>query len=199
MPVTLDATPGGAAANSYLTEAEAQTYFDTRTPGDIKDAWDNYDDQEQALMMATRVIDRLLTPMKTLIIQNGEKYYRIRPQWTGTPATTTQRLAWPRNGMFDQNGNAIDPSIIPQDLKDAVAELAGQLGVEDRTLDNSVITQGIKSIKAGSVSLTFADGLTPQVIPDFVYNLLPISWITDELYESAVPVIFDVIGDVSCW
>lgn len=192
MPPTIDATPAGPNANSYLTVAEANTYFDSRLPLTI--AWDDVDSKETLLVMATRTLDKLLTPYKTLFYQNGVAYYRVRPAWTGAPSTTTQRLCWPRTGMFDQNGNAIGVLIIPQDLKDATAEFAGQLGNADRTLDNDVIVQGIKSIKAGSVALSFGDGIMPQVIPDAVYNLLVNSWMTEELYEPALAAVFDVIG-----
>lgn len=192
----INATPGDPAANSYLTLAEAQAYFDGRLS---IAGWDDADDQNVLLVMATRTLDKLLTPYKTLFREGGVAYYRIRPEWTGAAATTTQKLAWPRTGMFDQNGNAIDPTVIPNDLKNAVAELAGQLGNEDRTLDNDVIVQGIRSLKAGSVAMSFdTTSLVPQVIPDAVYNLMVNSWMTEELYEPAQRGIFDVIaGDLT--
>lgn len=192
MAVTLIATPGAANANSYLTAVEAQAYMDTRIT--IRE-WDDADSQDVLLIMATRVLDALSQPYKTLCPPSGGSpaYYIVRPQWTGAPATTTQRLAWPRLGMFDYNGNAINPATIPQTLKDVTAELAAQLAQEDRTLDNSVITQGLTSIKAGSVALTFKQNIMPQVIPDAVYNMMPLSWLTDELYLLANEAIFDVI------
>lgn len=196
MSFTLDATPGGANANSYETLAEAQDYFDSRLslPG-----WDNADSQEVLLAMGTRTLDALAQPFKTFFPASGGSaaYYRIRRQWTGSPATTTQRLAWPRIGMFDRNGNPIDPTVIPQDLKDALSELAGQLGTNDRTLDNDVIVQGLTSIKAGSVALTFKSDIVAQVIPDAVFNLMPQSWLTDELYIMANSAEFDVVSEGS--
>src|ERR1019366_3747461 len=105
-----------------------------------------------------------------------------------------QRLAWPRIGMFDANGNAIDPTIIPQDLKDAESELAGQLLGGDRSLDNSVIVQGLTAVKAGSVSLSFKSEIMPQVIPDAVLNIMPQSWLTDEVYVLANEALFEVIS-----
>jgi hypothetical protein len=94
--------------------------------------------------------------------------------------------------MFDANGNAIAIDVIPQALKEAVAELAGQLGTADRTLDNDVIVQGLTSVRAGSVSLAFKDSIMPKVIPDMVYNLMPASWLTAELYEPVFQAEFDV-------
>lgn len=196
MPITIDATVGGANSNSYETLVEAQTYFDGRLP---LSGWDNAADQNVLLVMSTRTLDALAQPFKTLIPpQNGEPaYYRIRRQWTGAPASSTQKLAWPRTGMFDQNGNAIPSNVIPDALKWAESELAGQLGLEDRTLDNSVIVQGLTHVKAGSVALGFKQNIVPQVIPDAVYNLMPQSWLTDEIYVMANQAIFDVVSDGS--
>lgn len=195
---TIVATPGAANANSYLTVSEASAYFDSRVPGAVFDAWDNSDRREALLINATRLIDKLLLPdVKELFYQNGVAYYRVHPAWTGLPAMVTQRLCWPRTGMLDQNGNAIAASVIPQDLKDATAEFAGQLAVGDRTLDNDVVLQGVRSIKAGSVAMTFdTAGLAASyVLPSAVYNLLVPSWYTNETYEPALAAILDVVTD----
>lgn len=192
MPLILNATPGASDANSYLTLLEAKDYFAMRLP---LAGWDDADNQSMLLIMATRILDAISSPLKTLMPPLGRAgaYYRVRPEWTGKAATTTQRLAWPRIGMFDRNGNPIDPAVIPLDLKYAVAEFAGQLGVADRTLDNDVIVQGLTAIRAGSVSLSFASDITPQVLPDAVYNLMPLSWLTDELYQAVQSASFEML------
>lgn len=193
MALVLDATVGGASSNSFCLLSEAQDYFDARLP---VDGWDNADSQTVLLVMATRMLSALAQPFKTLIPAQGgvPAYYRVRRQWTGMPATTMQRLPWPRIGMYDSNNNLIPSDVIPQELKEAEAEFAGQLGISDRTLDNDVIVQGLKDLRAGPISLSFKDNITAQVIPDAVYNLMPQSWLTDELFESAMPAIFDIIG-----
>jgi hypothetical protein len=190
---TIDATVAGANANSYATIAEANAYFESRLA--LASPWEDYSDDEKTrlLIMAARLLDAMAQPVKTLIARNGSDYYRVRPQWTGAAATTTQVMAWPRTGMFDQNGNEILSTIIPQTLKNVQSEFAGQLGLGDRSLDNPVIVQGLTSLKAGSVSLSFKDSIMPQVIPDAVYNLMPISWLTEELYEPAQRAEFGVI------
>ena len=257
---TIDATVGGKSSNSYETYAEASTYFDERLP--LSPPW-IASGQEAVLVMATRVLDALQQPRKTLFPTGSVPYYRIHPRWTGTPATRTQRLAWPRVGMFDRNGNPLDFAItitqaspltvitterehnytdgqtvlvfqvsgntpeingervvtviddfsfsvgvdttvvgtggrvtsIPQELKNAEAELAGQLLGADRTLDNDVIVQGISSLRAGSVSMSFNKDIIAQVLPDAVMNLLPQSWLTEELYEPANTAEFDIVSD----
>lgn len=189
---TLVATPGAANANSYETLAEAEAYYETRLP---VAGWDNADDQEVLLMMGTRVLDALAMPLRTFVpARSGQAaYFIVRRTWTGSPATTTQRLAWPRIGMKDMNGNEIASNVIPQALKDALSELAGALGTSDRTLDNDVIVQGIKSVRAGSVALTFNDMIENHVLPDMVWNLMPPSWFTQEVIEPAFPAYFDVL------
>lgn len=186
---TIIATVGGATSNSYATHAEANTYFDERLA--LNPPW-VASGQEAALIMAARLLDALAQPFKTFFPGNVP-YYRVRRQWTGTAASATQRLAWPRVGMYDHKGAEIASTVIPQALKDAQSELAGQLLAEDRTLDNSVITQGLTSLRAGSVSLGFKNDILPQVIPDAVFNLMPVSWLTDELYLPANVAQFDVI------
>jgi hypothetical protein len=190
----LIATPGAADANSYATLEEALAYFETRT---AVAGWENADDQEVLLMMATRVLDAFGRPRKVYVpgTPNIAAHFITRRAWTGAPATTTQRLAWPRTGMYDANGNAISSSVIPQDLKDALAELAGALGTSDSTVDNDVAVQGLTSVKAGSVSLTFKDMIERRVIPDIVFDLMPASWFTDEIISSAASALFDVVSE----
>jgi hypothetical protein len=95
--------------------------------------------------------------------------------------------------MFDGNGNPIPSNVIPEELKEATAEFAGQLVQSDTTLDNAVIVQGLKSVRAGSVALSFKDMIEQHVIPDMVWNLMPSSWFTDEIIEPAWPAMFDVL------
>ncbi len=190
--VTIVATPGAANANSFLTEAEADAYFDARLP--LNPPWEDADDPTAALVMATRVLSALAQPYRYLISSDKPPYYyRTRRTWTGAPATTTQSLPWPRTGMFDANGNAILSTVIPQALKDATAELAGQLIVADTTLDNAVAVGGIKSVKAGSVAVSFKDMIESKVLPDAVWNLMPPSWFTSEVIEAGISALFDVL------
>ena len=258
---TLDATVGGVSSNSYATLAEATLYYEMRTP---VDGWDNADDQNILLMMATRVLDALAMPMRTYVPPQGGQpgYYITRRSWAGSPATLSQKLAWPRLGLYDMNGRPLNFTItsisvaaaavvttsgphyltsgqrvlidgsnstpildgervvtvltpttfsvpllttgagtagsvfvIPQALKDAQAELAGALGTTDTTLDNDVIVQGLKSVKAGSVSLTFKDMIERHVLPDMVWNLMPPSWFTEEIIEQVWPAQFDVVSE----
>jgi len=181
--VTIIETPGAPNANSYATMAEANTYFENRIPLPV--SWvPSGELQAQALVTAGRYIDAMASPLTVFIpptTTGGSRgYYRTRPTWTGKVTTVEQRLAWPRVGMFDRNGNPIATIDIPLDLKHAQCEFAGQLLVSDTTLNNDAIAQGISSVSAGSVSVSFSGMAIPRVWPDAVWNLLVPSWLTQE-------------------
>lgn len=154
---TIDATPGGSAANSYCTLAEANTYHDSRL---ANSAWTSASSANQtvALVMAARVLDAMY-------------------DWVSWRTTTTQALEWPRTGVLAKNELVnIGDMVIPQELKNAQAELAFQLLSGDRTLDSDIETQGITGLSAGPVSLSFKNEVYAKVIPDAVYNLIPYWW-----------------------
>jgi hypothetical protein len=179
MSVVIDATPGSPTANSYETVAEFLAYVATKpgakppTPG-----------TEPALLInATRLLDTALrSPDLALAEARGQE---IAFGWTGEPTTPdVQALAWPRIGMFTANGVLIDPTVIPQGVKDSVSEIAlVSASGKDLTATNDVAVQGISSVKAGSVQVNFHDPVEgaalkvpPLVIPDAAYVHLVPSW-----------------------
>jgi hypothetical protein len=184
MPLTLVVTPGATNANTYATEAEALAYYEGRLPSE---AWESADSQAALLVMATRTIDGYFLGRRTRLFGAVPPAYIVGPQWTGDPASSTQKLAWPRSGMYNGNGVAIAETVIPSELKDATIELAIQLAANDGTADLSAAVQGITSIKAGSVSVGFAgpnaQTVTSKPLPDAVLLLIPPSWYTDEYID----------------
>lgn len=186
--MALDATIGGANADSYATVIEATAYNAARTfsslwvsaADDVKDA---------AMRMACRLLDASFT-------------------WTGSPVDSTQALCWPRNGMLTRNGFDIPSTTIPKELKNAQAEFARQLIAADRSADNDVLKQNIKSLSAGPVSLSWrlpSDGANSldmlnamirqmgpefgwmsRVMPDAVPMLLVDSWYTRPLVSQDI-------------
>lgn len=185
MAIEVVATPNSATANSFITLDEYAYYHARRFPLDPPVVVTG-DVAARNVIMATRVLCAMVVPRKTMRWdKEGKPFYYTSRAWTGTIATATQVLAWGRDGMLDRLGRAIANNVIPQELKDATAELAGQLGNSDRTLDNDVAVQGITSIKAGSVALTFKEMISVQVLPDMVLNLMPPSWFTDEIVSYA--------------
>jgi hypothetical protein len=150
--VALDTTVGGAAANSYASQAEADAYHEGRMH---VEAWDDAEDadKERALRMATATLDAMV-------------------DWQGDTASVTQRLMWPRFGAYGRNGYLIAGDVIPAELKDATAEFARQLLAEDRTADSDVESQGLKRVVTGPVELEFKDTVRAKVVPDSVFYMI---------------------------
>jgi hypothetical protein len=128
----LVATPKGATANAYVTRAAVQLYLDTRLTIDAWTAAANVD-KDRALIMATSRLEQ-------------ERY-------AGSPTTTTQRLQWPRQWVYDPAGNAYDDDLIPRPVEEATAELALALLAGEVTLAPTGL-EGFEELTVGPVSLT---------------------------------------------
>jgi len=126
--------------NSYVTVADADTYFDTR----IDTAqWVVLGDtiKEQALVTATQLVD-----------DNA---------WIGSAVSPSQALAWPRKAATypdDRLGYqiTIPEDEIPERVKVAVFEQALHLVNNEDLLTET--TQTFESISVGSISLSDSNG-----------------------------------------
>ena len=122
--------------NSYVTVADADTYFETR----IDSAnWVTADDEikEQALVTATQLVDD--------------------HAWIGSAVSSSQALAWPRSNAIyydDRLGQQITiaENEIPNRVKVAVYEQALHLVNNEDLLAGT--TQTFESISVGSISLS---------------------------------------------
>ena len=81
MAITIVATVGSAAANSYVTLDQANSFVEGLTQSDDVVAWGNSTDDEKnlALFSSTRRIDR--------------------EEFLGAKAADTQARQWPRSGV----------------------------------------------------------------------------------------------------
>jgi len=159
MPVsTLVTTPGAANANAYCTLAFAEQYqLDRPAVGTTWSAATS-DQKNAAILWATLLMDSLW-------------------DWTGHTTDTTQVLQWPRQGMLKRTGwEYVDVHTIPTELQQATAEYARQLLAGDLAGNSDIETQGITSLRAGPVALTFKDSVIAKPVPDTVFNLIPPSW-----------------------
>jgi hypothetical protein len=150
MAVVIDATVGGANANSYLTLAEAQAIID----GFVEDAdvqhWGsgNTDSRNRALFTATQRLDR--------------------ERFLGARATDTQALQWPRTGVrkpdtyintyavgfpFRITTDYFTDTEIPTQIKYAQAVLAVFLHNNTSALGLSGL-EDYKNVKIGSLDVT---------------------------------------------
>ncbi len=171
-------TPGDSAANSYADVDYYRAYWQNRGFNTRQLAADDAIVRAELVWVA-RVLDASFN-------------------WTGSAASATQAMVWPRNGMLTRNGFPIASTEIPAALKDAQSEMAGIYLVKDLTADNSAVKKGISEIKAGPVDIkyqstsgggTLVDTLDAIVrrmssdfdylsvsIPDSVRRLLVPSW-----------------------
>lgn len=143
MAATIDATLQGTAANSYVTLAEANAYFET-VPHD--EHWTGSDDaKNRVLITATRYLDNF-------------EYY-------GERCSTTQALKWPRK-EYKVDGVKIDCTFIPQPVKNATFELAHSLLYKGEALVGTTGTQGTyEEVELGDLKVKFKDSSqTPGVI-----------------------------------
>ena len=81
MAITIDATVGGASANSYITLSDANTIVEGLILDDDVSAWDgsSNDNKNRALFTAAVRVDR--------------------ERFLGARVTNTQALQWPRTGV----------------------------------------------------------------------------------------------------
>lgn len=140
-------------ANSYVTTAEATSYFLGRLNSD---GYDNATDlvKEKALRTATLYLDS-------------------RVRWIGyvKDQVTPQKLAWPR--VYDDTVDVPEDilvlgSSIPQDLKNAQCELALYLINNDEPSESN----SLDSIKVGSLSIDFNEFEESKMIPDNVWSMI---------------------------
>tara|TARA_Y100000310_G_scaffold160700_1_gene160534 strand:- start:1261 stop:1764 length:504 start_codon:yes stop_codon:yes gene_type:complete len=151
MPITLvveDGT-GLSTANTYISLADAETYFEGRL--NITD-WDGATDANKniALAMSAALLD---------------DYFKFE----GHKTTQEQALSWPRYDIHI-DGFHIPSTTIPQRLKDACAEYAMWLLRSDRTAEEDSV--GFKSLKAGSLSMEIDPNDRAATVPDVVVKML---------------------------
>lgn len=163
MALIIDASPIGTATNnSYVTLAEANTYFEgVLNISDWVDATE--DQQNRSLAQATARIDQ-------------EDFY-------GTIVSADQALEFPRTGLGNINGRPAD-NIIPKNIKTATYDLALYMlgtNMKQKGDDNT----GLKeySVKVGTIEETkkyitdeFTSAKNYNDLPDFIAtNLEPFS------------------------
>lgn len=120
--------------NSYITVTEADTYFEDAIHADF---WEDAtsDDKGKALVTAARMLDR--------------------QDWQGSKYGDPQTMEFPRSGLTDKNGDAVDETAVPQEVMDAQAELALAL-LENPALQSASSTgTNFKKLKAGSAEVEY--------------------------------------------
>lgn len=153
MPPTLDATPGGASANSFIAQADATTYLDGLLN---TDAWTNASsaDKDRALIAATRWLSAL--------------------GYGGSRSTSTQALSWPR--LFAANPDVAgygwayySTTIVPARVQNATCKLALEfLNAGTTDISGQEPTVGIIEKTVDVLTTRYADpGQRPQGLRRF--------------------------------
>ena len=158
MAATIDATLKGASANSFVTLAEANAYFET-TPDDSN--WvDKTDDQKnRALISATRFIDDF--------------------EFYGDRCTTTQALKWPRK-EYKVDGIELVCTLIPDEDKVATFELARALANNTTALTGSKGTDGTyQEVKLGDLEVKYNENSLNPGMVNTILDVFP--WVTSYL------------------
>ena len=164
MAITIDATVGGANANSYQTLADAQSIVDGMVQDADVTAWAaaTTDAKNRALYTATQRLDR--------------------ERFIGARSTDTQALQWPRTGVrkpdtyintyavgfpFRITTDYYTDTEIPDQIKKAQVMLAVYL---NNNVDGLGLTglEDFKNVKVGSLDVTPAQSMGADKIPPLV-------------------------------
>jgi|SaaInl4_135m_RNA_FD_contig_123_9438_length_7068_multi_5_in_2_out_0_4 hypothetical protein len=136
--------------NSYVSLADAETYFETRIDAD---AWDSATNavKESALVTAALYLNDV--------------------KWTGSAVSETQPLAFPRDGSyFDPHVGAsvvLSEDAVPTRVLTANYELAYHLMNNDGLLDNTGL---VEELAIGSIKLKKVDA--PDTLPGVVQRVI---------------------------
>ncbi len=131
MALVVEDGTGLANAESYISEADADTYITEhlRDGNTYRTAWvaASSANKEIALRQATDWLD-----------------ITFAQSWQGQRVNETQALAWPRYGVVDYDGFAIDSDVVPVSIQEACAEMAARGVGEDLFADISSPSGAVK-------------------------------------------------------
>lgn len=132
MALIVEDGTGLSTAESYISVAFADTYHSVR--GNTLWATMSVNEREQALRRATDYMGQV---------------YRL--QWQGRRISSTQALDWPRYDVV-VDGYYIASNILPNDLKNASAELAFKAAGGELYADQG---QGVISEQVGPIKVEY--------------------------------------------
>ncbi|KGQ19929.1 Phage protein [Lysobacter dokdonensis DS-58] len=133
MALIVEDGSGVAGAESYISVADADTYFAARGNA----AW-----------------AALTTDQKEQALRKGTDYMEARYRWRGDRVADGQALSWPRSCVY-AFGYSVDADIVPERVQRACAELAVRASADDLSPD---VGAQVKQETVGPISVTYADG-----------------------------------------
>jgi hypothetical protein len=152
-PMTLIVEDGTGLtnANTYVSEAEADAYFEI-IPA-YSAIWAGYSsaEKENFLRMATRALD-------------------ARTDWEGSKQVDASALRWPRKRVRDRDGLIVATDVVPQAVKDATCELARIIDNEDITTGQDV--ENVRMLKLDVLEIEYQEGTSQQRVPQYLNHVL---------------------------
>ena len=136
--------------NSYISLDDADSYFANRL---YTDSWDDSSsdesEKELALIWATSLMEN-------------------RVKWYGRKTDPSQTLQWPRKGLLDRYGNAVDSNSVPEIVKQVQCELAFSMMERNPML----IESGIEKMNLDGLTLNLQG--SKQTIPWKIFSPLSV-------------------------
>jgi len=149
---TIDATLGGVSANSYVTLAAADAYFET-VPDSSTWTAKTTDQKNRALISATRWINVL-------------SFY-------GKLCSDTQALKWPRKD-YTVDGINLACTLIPEPIKTATYELARALANDTDAITGTTGTTGIyDEVELGELKVKYNKTSQTSGVINNVFDVYP--------------------------
>lgn len=140
---------GASNADSYVTLAYANTYFNQRLGSNVWiEASDT--DKEKALRQAAQMLDANF-------------------DWVGEIADDVQSMRWPREWATDRDGRDIENDEIPVPLQQAQCEMAKQLLADG---GYSADVRDVDRVRLGSILVDFDDTAASVPVSNVVIELL---------------------------
>ena len=152
MAATINANISGTTSNSYVTLAEANSYFETVPDSST---WTNKTDDQKnrALIAATREIDNLV-------------FY-------GDRCDNGQALKFPRNN-YEVDDVELTCSIIPNNIKYAQYELARALANDTDAITGNTGTAGVPSeVKIGDLEVKYNEKSQSTGTVNNIFDVYP--------------------------
>jgi hypothetical protein len=152
MAATINATLKSETANSYVTLAEANSYFETVPDSSTWD--DKTDDQKnRGLISATRWIDSL--------------------NWYGQRCDDEQALSWPRNN-YHVDRVELTCDAIPNDIKYATYELARALANDTDAITGNTGDKGLyEEVELGALKVKYNTASQATGTVNNVFDVYP--------------------------
>lgn len=147
-------TIGGEDYDVYVIVAQADIYLAADVSRFAAWAALTADEKGQAIVTATRRMDRL--------------------KWIGveTDLVTPQPLEWPRTGATDCDGNAIGTTVVPDEIDEATIILAADIAAKPALGDTTSTDSNLKRAVAGSVEVEFFRAQGGTILPSYIMELV---------------------------